>query len=185
MAQAFDARRMAIAGDPLPIAQQVNAFSASQNGVLVYSTGSRFQAPNGRLAWFDRSGKSLGDLKEAGIVNTLDLSPDGTRVAVDRAGQGDTRNIWIVDLTRGGVSTRLTSRFGNDRNQIWSPDGTRIVFTSPGDGRPGLYMRAANGIGAEEALLTVPVGLLPPPGRRMASSFCSTWWARTHRTICG
>ena len=151
MAQAFDAGRLAVRGDPFPIAQQVSAFSASQNGVLAYSAGSPFVTANGRLAWFDRSGKSLGDLKEAGTVNTLDLSPDGTRVAVDRLGQGDNRYIWIVDVARGGVSTRLTSQHSS-MNQIWSPDGARIAFTSQGD-RNGLYLKSSNGVGAEEELL--------------------------------
>ena len=39
---------------------------------------------NAQLAWFDRQGKMLGAVGQAGPYNSLALSPDATRVAVER-----------------------------------------------------------------------------------------------------
>ena len=58
MAQPFDAKRLALAGNPVPVAERVGSFrdggffSASANDVLVYRTADTdFQ-----LTWFDRQG---------------------------------------------------------------------------------------------------------------------------------
>ena len=43
--------------------------------------------------------------------------------------QTKTRDIWIIDLLRG-TKTRLTFDPADDLDAVWSPDGTRIAFTS-------------------------------------------------------
>src|SRR5206468_10798541 len=70
-AQPFDVSRLQMAGEPVPVAEDVrtfplngrSAFSASDNGVLVYRSG----APRaGRaLAWHDRQGKQIADIPES------------------------------------------------------------------------------------------------------------------------
>jgi predicted Ser/Thr protein kinase len=87
MAQAFDSRRQELAGDAVPIAENLSEiglprFSASTTGVLAYQTGGF--GLNTRLSWFDRTGKILGTIGEPGPYNTVALSPDGTRVAFSR-----------------------------------------------------------------------------------------------------
>src|SRR5438874_505930 len=89
MAQRFDARNLQTAGDPVPIAEQIDygtldiraSFSASQNGVLVY----RFSGTlgNSQLTWFDRSGKVAGTLGTAGLYDHPAISLDGNSVAVE------------------------------------------------------------------------------------------------------
>ena len=54
-----------------------------------------------------------------------ELSPDGRRVAVQRKVQNN-EDIWILDALR---TIRFTFDAGSDRFPIWSPDGSRIVFT--------------------------------------------------------
>ena len=58
MAQPFDAERLALAGDPVPVAERVGSFrdgghfSASANDVLVYRTADT----DSQVTWFDRQG---------------------------------------------------------------------------------------------------------------------------------
>jgi Tol biopolymer transport system component len=105
-----------------------------------------------QLTWYDREGKVKGTAGEPGYYYDLTLSPDGTRLAV-RKERGDLANIWLLDLSRGGASTRFT--FGSlvDINPVWSPDGSRIVFSSNRDGPYNLYQKPANGGNDEQLLL--------------------------------
>ena len=88
------------------------------------------------------------------------LSPDGTRVAVSRvsipkplATSGRARfDIWVHEFARG-TSTRLTSDPASDWLATWSPDGSRIIFSSERDGPVfNLYQKSSNGAGNEELL---------------------------------
>lgn len=91
------------------------------------------------------------------------LSPDGARVAFSRndaqaagkggagAGGGNT-DIWLYEFSRG-ASTRLTFDPGLDWFAVWSPDGSRIIFSSGRDGNSNLYQKVSSGAGNEDALL--------------------------------
>jgi len=162
MAQEFDTRRLELVGEAVPIAEQVaiSGFSASATDVLVYVVGTQ-SAPGGgvrgimqgQLTWFDREGKALGTVGEIGSYRTLALSPDGKRVAFDRADPQNpsTRNIWIYEFERG-VTTRFTFSTGWDTNPVWSPDGSRIAFDSNRDGAFDLYQKISNLAGDDELL---------------------------------
>ncbi len=105
-------------------------FSASENGVLAYQTGTA--AAGSQLVWFDRTGKKIGVLGDSALYTDLELSPDGKRASVSLPGTGGPRDIWLYDLARG-LPTRFT--FGQDAlTSIWSPDGSRIVFNSTARG---------------------------------------------------
>ena len=96
----------------------------------------------------------MGTAGEPDLYGTLALSPEGTRLAVGKnSGGADAVNIWLLDLSRGGVSTRFT--FGSlvDTSPVWSPDGSRIIFSSNRDGPYNLYQKPANGVKDEEVLL--------------------------------
>ena len=159
LAQPFDARRLETTGDAFPIAEQIQhipalgrgVFSVSENGVLAYQTGSA--TGNLQLTWFDRSGKPLGVLDDPAPNANPKLSPDGKRLAVvitdPQTGHPD---IWLYELARG-IKTRFTFDPAGEREPIWSPDGSRIVFTSNRKGHFDLYQKSANGAGSEELLL--------------------------------
>jgi Tol biopolymer transport system component len=61
-------------------------------------------------------------------------------------------DVWLFDLRRR-VLSRLTSDPAIDANPIWSPDGSRIVFSSNRKGVFDLYQTSATGVGSEEPLL--------------------------------
>lgn len=103
----------------------------------------------GRLTWFDRQGQVAGTAGEAGIYRTLTISPDGKRVAIERADpRTQNRDIWLVDVITGAM-TRFTSDPGWDAFPTWSPDGRRIIFTSNRNGVYDLYEKAADGAANE------------------------------------
>jgi Tol biopolymer transport system component len=61
--------------------------------------------------------------------------------------------VWSFDLRRRAL-TRLTTDASTDNNAIWSPDGSRIVFSSNRKGVLDLYQMSATGAGSEDPLLT-------------------------------
>jgi Tol biopolymer transport system component len=154
LAQPFDADKRQLTGEPFRVADQVGAhaygiglFSVSENGVLVYaSVGS---SSGGQLGWFDRAGKRLGLIGSAGNNTYSRFSPDEKQVAVSRFDlQTRHYDTWLLDLSRGGDS-RLSFTPGGSISPIWSPDGSRIIWT----GDRNLYQKASSGVGQEEILL--------------------------------
>jgi eukaryotic-like serine/threonine-protein kinase len=159
MAVPFDPRRLELAGEPIPVAAGVSSFSASPVGVLIYSGGiATDNGPargniQGQLTWYDREGKSLGAIGDPGLYRTLAISPDGKRVAFERADPQNfsNRSIWIYDFARG-VTTRFTFASGWDSNPVWSPDGSRIAFAGDRTGIFDLYQKTSNLAGDDEPL---------------------------------
>jgi serine/threonine protein kinase len=160
VAQAFDARRLQLSGDPVPIAEQIRytassgiaAFSVSETGALTFVT--RESNPRSQMIWVDRAGKQLSVLGDPDWYgNDVELSPDGKRAAVAVADQsGKTSDIWLYDVT-SGLRTRFTFDPANEWTPIWSADGTRIVFNSNRKGHFDLYQKPSSGAGAEEVLV--------------------------------
>ncbi len=164
VAQAFDAEKLQLSGEPFTIAEQVGYdvttfqtyFSVSETGVLAYSSGTSGKT---RLTWTDRNGKELGFLGEPSNYVRPWFSPDGKRIAVDNDYQGN-RDIWIIDVGSGNP-TRFTFDPASDLFPVWSPDGGRIVFASDREGPRQLYQKTATGAGKEELLLKTDLNKFP------------------------
>jgi eukaryotic-like serine/threonine-protein kinase len=160
MAQRFDLRKAELYGDPMLVAESVAAmfgnspfgsFSVSGNGVLAYLPG--FGSARTQLVWFDRTGRRLGTMAEPADYSNPAISPDQKMVAVGkRDPQTNTRDIWVIDLQRG-ASSRFTFDPSDDTNPAWSPDGTRIAFTSDRKGHRDIYVKPASGSGEEQLVL--------------------------------
>jgi hypothetical protein len=162
MAQPFDTRKLAATGEAVAVTGQVDVstagvgvdlgyFSASQNGVLVYTSG---RVPVGvQLTWYDHRGRKLGIEGAPGDLGSFSLSPDEKRVALTRRdAQAGRYDVWIRDLARN-IESRLTSG-GMGVSPVWSADGTYIYC----GGRPldTIYRKAVNNSTPEELMAVDP-----------------------------
>jgi serine/threonine protein kinase/Tol biopolymer transport system component len=161
MAQPFDTKRLALAGNPVPIAERVGSFrdggffSASSNDVLVY----RIANTDFQLAWFDRQGAS-SQTSEPGAFRGAALSPDGGRAVVSRTNpqDGAKADLWLLDLSRRGGATRFTFDAGLVEFPLWYRDGKRIMFTV---NNSVLSQKLSSGEGdAKEVARSISAGLI-------------------------
>ncbi len=159
MAQPFDARRLELAGAPVPVAENVGItwyftgmFSVSDQGVFVYRTASEPGAF--QLSWVDRQGTTVGTLGPPGIDRRVVLSPDGRRAVAKDAPYNVPGDLWMLDLA-SGRRTRFTFSKNVYSPAVWSPDGARVAYSA---GRLGdtIYEKAASGLGDEQMLLKEP-----------------------------
>ena len=70
---------------------------------------------------------------------SLDVSPDGTTIVFDHLG-----DLFTIPVT-GGEATQLTSGMAFDAQPRFSPDGTRIVFTSDRSGGQNIWVMSLDG----------------------------------------
>ena len=158
----FDAKRLEVAGGPVPIVEGVQRstgggssgavqFSFSDTGSLVYIPGPAGAFGAGRaLVLADRKGSAEILKLPPGPYEHLRISPDGKRVAFD-TDDGKEAIVWIYDLAGTSSMRRLT--FGQkNRFPIWSGDGQRIAFQSDREGDLGIFWQRADGTGTAERL---------------------------------
>jgi Tol biopolymer transport system component/predicted Ser/Thr protein kinase len=161
MAQPFDADKLELSGDPLPVAQEVmlagedgptgyGSFSVSENGVLAFRAGA---SETLQPTWFDRSGKKLGLAGPPGSYFEPSFSPDEKRVALARRDAEDrSENVWLFDFARS-TFTRFTFQSQDEGTPVWSPDGSNIVFSSSRGQARDLFLKPLSGAGAEQPLV--------------------------------
>jgi Tol biopolymer transport system component len=160
VAQGFDATKLQLMPDPVVLVDDIDEpgiftfkhglFSASQNGILLYSSGIRWG--QAQLTWMDRSGKVVGTIGRPGLVDNAAVSPDGSTIAFERWEPGAI-NLWMRDLKRG-TESKFTYTSTQNRVPKWSADGTRIVFSSDRDGSVlNLYQKDLSGSSPEERIV--------------------------------
>jgi serine/threonine protein kinase len=165
MAQKFDLQKLELEGEPRTVEEHIElaetsrpgetlssaSFAASFNGVLVWRRHAEsFQSS---LRWFDRKGRRLSIVGEAAEFSDTALSPDDNKLAVAISDpETKTRDIWIFDLL-SGTKKRLTFDPADDSDPVWSPDGSRIAFSSDRRGQRDIYQTMADGSGREDLLI--------------------------------
>lgn len=177
VAQTIDVSGQGVSGEPVPLASGVGvdvrwalgAFAASGPSVLAY----RIVGDQSRLRWFDRGGRTQEASRENADYQHPWLSPDETRLAVEKTDSTTGRHtVWILDLRRD-VTTRLLVDSSGAHGPIWSPDGRTLLFSSNRLGGTDIYSMPADGNGEQTLVRNHPhrVLLLPtdwsPDGRHL------------------
>jgi serine/threonine protein kinase/Tol biopolymer transport system component len=184
MAQPFDAGRLQLKGEPVPVAEHVDStgrtgvFSISASGALAFRTVAK--TGNFQLTWFDREGKTLSNFGEPGQDILIKLSPDGTRGAVRDAGTSTPGDLWTLDFA-SGRRTRFTFQKSFGSWAVWSPDGSRIAF-SAGTIFDTVYEKSSSGASDEKELLKEPNKLHLPTSWSRDGKFMLYFSANTTKT---
>jgi eukaryotic-like serine/threonine-protein kinase len=162
-AVAFDAKRLEVKSDPVPVLEGVSRsalalsgsanFAVSNNGSLAYIPGpvspSLFQ-----LAVTDRQGVVEALSPSPGSFLFPRISPDGTLVAY---GTDDGKEAIIFTRTTGDGATRRVSFGGKNRFPVWISRSERFAFQSDRGGDLAVW-QATSDTGQAERLTT------PGPG---------------------
>jgi serine/threonine protein kinase len=139
MAAPFSPTEIRITGGAVAVVENISQslfsgvaqYSFSDTGTLAYSRSAPYGT--GELVWVDLEGniESVGLIP--GLYGNPNVSPDGTRVAIEFSGARD--QIGVYDL-RNRVLEQITFE-GLNQLPIWSWDGRRVTFQSNREG--GLY----------------------------------------------
>ena len=127
--------------DPFSGAAQ---FSFSSEGSLVYISSGAVESS---LVWVDRRGVVEPLPFDSAVYADPRLSSDGLKLAVTVNGQ----DVWSFDVVRGS-RVRLTDGNGSNFEPIWTPDDSRVAFSSSRTGVPNLFWTLADGRGQIERL---------------------------------
>jgi hypothetical protein len=111
-----------------------------------------------QITVLDRQGKVLSKVAEPGRFQNPALSPDGTRVAVQRnVPRTGNQDIWTFDVA-SGKGTPVTNDTSRDIAPIWSPDGSQVAHVSQRGSFWSIYRKAWDGTGSEEQLFQYTPG---------------------------
>jgi hypothetical protein len=164
----FDSRRLQVIGDSVGVQDQVVVsastaanYSISASGHLVYLpvATSAAQAARRSLVWVDRKGQERPIAAPLRAYAVARISPDETRIVLDTRDQSNDILTW--DLKRQTL-TPLNRDAAQDMSPVWTPDGSRILWTSTRAGTtPNLYWQAASGTGAPQRVSSNPGNQFP------------------------
>lgn len=168
MAVPFDLQNLVVTGSPAPVVDRVMTqptggghFAFANTGCLVYLTGE-VQRVQRQLVTLEASGAVHPVPLPEQEIEEPRLSPNGRKLALGiRAATSD---IWVYDFARSTL-TRMTFD-GDNFAAVWTPDGTRLTFSSNRTGPCQIYWRAADGAGADERLVASEYDLVPGPWSR-------------------
>ncbi len=164
----FDPGTLELTGAGVELADGVQAslqgsfdFAVSENGTLIYSTGTGGSSAGGGLVWVDRDEQaSVIDPRIASElidIDNLALSPDGRFVALEvqtepAPVEGAPAQIWVYDLDQG-VFTRLTFQGTRNAQPRWMPDGRAVAYLSDqGEGPTAIWSQPYDRTGTDQLL---------------------------------
>jgi serine/threonine protein kinase len=174
VAHRFNAETGVVSDESVGVAQSVggddgtfhSAFSVAST-VVGYRPGG---VPRRQLVWVDRTGHVTGVLRmpDDTLLASPAVAPDGRRVGVVRFVQGNF-DTWLID--GGGSANRFTFDPANESSPIWSPDGSRLIFSSARNGKWDVFEKPANSAVNEQPLLVTAQDKVPldwsPDGRTL------------------
>ena len=159
----FDLASHTLIGNPAPVRDDVdlvgnNAFySISRTGTLVYATNPLDVGQASQLLLLEMSGGMDTIPLSPRVFNWPRFSPDGERLAFNTgAGRIEQRTVFTYDLATG--TTTPIAFGGGAHAAAWSPDGTRMVFSSEQAGTiaEDLFITPVDGSSPPTRLLNLP-----------------------------
>jgi serine/threonine protein kinase len=132
----FDASALRFTGPAVTVLEDVNSFSFSNEGTLVYSEAPAYNTRVSTVVWTSRDGVTNALPLPPAVYDHPRLSPDGRKIVIHRAdaravsgsGLPASGGLWIYDVARETLS-KLTYGTADDW-AVWNDDGTRIIYAS-------------------------------------------------------
>jgi eukaryotic-like serine/threonine-protein kinase len=161
LAQQFDAKSRALAGEAVPVAENLTrtsrwetTFSVSRTGLLAFQAG--LASEHSEIVLLDRDGKEIQVVGKPADYRSVALSNSGKRVAASiQDPQTQKTDVWVLDAERG-TSTRLTFDADDDIVPIWSHDDRHVYFTGRRQGKGDIFRKASAGTGDDELVFADP-----------------------------
>ena len=143
-------------GSALPVVEGVQMsasnggtqYDVSQTGTLVYVAGGMSEG-NSRIVMVARDGSEQKHFDVKLAVGEMQLSPDGRRLALRTFKAND--DIHILDMA-SGTAPRFTFEGGDEQSPVWTPDGSRVIYSSARGAPASIYWKAADGSGTPHLL---------------------------------
>ena len=154
LAQRFDEGSAELEGEPIPILENIlyarvrnkGAFSLSRTNRLVFLGTSKSDE---EMVAYSSNGVILNTIKSKVSSTWASFSNDGKYVATDALDESaKSTDLWIHDLQRNS-DTRLTFDKATEVVPEWSPDDSKIYFSSNRTGVFNVYVKNSNGTGDE------------------------------------
>ena len=155
LAQRFNEGSAELDGEPIPILENLlyarvrnkGAFSLSHSDRLVFLGTSKSDQ---EMVVYGSNGVILNTIKSKVSTTAASFSNDGKYVATDALDESaKSTDLWIHDLQRNS-DTRLTFDKATEIVPEWSPDDSKIYFSSNRTGVFYVYVKNSNGTEDEE-----------------------------------
>jgi Tol biopolymer transport system component len=149
----FDQKTLQTTGPPVPL---IEGITLTQLAVAQFAVSRDWfvyvpdDGPGSTVVATARDGSTRSLFSTTEPFVHPRVSPDGSRIAVRKAGFNC--DLWIVDVGRG-TTTRLTFE-GDNHAPVWSPDG-RAIFYGSDRGEPLLMRKPTDGSTNEEIVLRI------------------------------
>jgi eukaryotic-like serine/threonine-protein kinase len=151
----FDPAKGVVHGAPVPVLHNVATgvlngeahWTLAGDGTLLYASGGVI-AEEKDLVWVDLQGEQTPGDTVRRNYGSVRVSPWSGRIAATL--EGSTFDVWILDPERG--SANRVSFGGDDADPVWSPDESRLAWSSSRGGLTQIFMRVVDGSMPEEQL---------------------------------
>ena len=156
----FDLERLELTGPAIPALQGATVnmpvgaaeIAVSDTGTIAYLPAPRdANYLAARIDWMNRDGESTPLRATPARWLNPRFAPDGHRLAF-AVYDGAQDDVWTYDWSRDALS-RLTFDSASDAAPVWTPDASRIVFSSTRHSRyPNLYWQRVDATGEIQRL---------------------------------